>query len=96
MTPREQALARIEEELQFCDYNIDLAPVTGNGVSTIIKYRKSLLNNKAVLELHLVGISPTTGKEVCDFCSGYAEGHWHEIKSPCPTADLIIKGVLGE
>ena len=80
MTPREQALARIEERAHW-------AELDGEDSS-------AWLTLKAVLELHLVGISPTTGKEVCDFCSGYAEGHWHEIKSDCPTADLIIKGVL--
>jgi hypothetical protein len=68
---------RIEEEISFCDYNIGLAPITGNDVSTIARYLKSLQALLFAVETH--GHYPDY-----EYCMTCVEGRDSEpVKYPC-------------
>lgn len=86
MTPHEQALARIEYALSEEKwFNED------NGFED--KPNPFLLTLKAVLELHKESYPYSWHCEGCNKCDFEGDP---VTDYPCSTADLIIKGVLGE
>ena len=103
MTTRyEQAMARVEE---MRDFNVMLERDTDVYVIADKEKEQILLTLKAVLELH-GPVDYENGIYLCDAeetCWGCAE--WSATskersvccqKFPCPTAEKIIEGVLGE
>lgn len=111
-TRHAQALARIEEEVATLEKEIAiqelLAPIgyTPDDLAkmprlkTMRELKKQLSawqTLKVVLELHKPILTPLAGGAIgCNSCVSEYLGHNRNVDFPCPTADLIIKGVLGE
>ncbi len=97
-TQHAQALARIEEEVTRWRKDIELFSdlIPDSEADQLAKSQLSAWQTlKAVLELHQPG--SVSGEPIyCGYCVSNENGAEYRAYAPCPTHDLIIKGVLGE